>query len=447
MSHSEERKQAHRAVVVYLAIFLGLAAFVWGNFVLHRHGQHYFPLGERLERFGDLVRFTGKFQYGVDPRMQDHEHLLGTLYPRNYPAFGAVLYLFLLQVCAPYAVLVMLGVFFGAMLTACVMLWRRVRTTPGYSPALAAAIFLTGMLGWGSLQVAMRGNLEGWDWILTCLGVWLFSRGWQGRAGIALGMATALKPYPVLWLLLMARQRQWKGVAAGVLSCIVTTLGSLLVFNRNPLVAWRQINQSDGRKDFFFTHYIVAFRPFQEMMGEHSLLQTFKSVARFVRNHGVRYYPRDYGVLASDPLAIKLYHVYLPVAALICLLVLIAVWNKPVLNQMFAIAVVSTALPLVSGDYTLTVVLIPMGFLAILLAEDVPLGRCRLSLTQMLWILVPCAFVMGTVPLGAFHNIFKSLSLLALLASTSLIPLPSARLDDVTRRSEVAHGDELAAVR
>lgn len=431
MKRSAEIKSVQRALLIYVLVFVAFGLYVSAYFLVHRHTRHYFPLGDRVERFGDLIRFTAKFQYGRDSRMQDTEHLLGTLFPRNYPPFGVVLYLFLLQVCAPFAVAVLLGVFFGTLLIACTMLWKRVRRSPAYRPSAGLAIFLTGLLGWGSLQVAMRGNLEGWDWIATCIGLWLFSRKRYTGAGAAIGVAMAIKPYPVLWLLLMARHRHWKGAAAGLLSCAATTLGSLLIVNPNPLAAYRWINSGGGGKSFFFTHYIVAFRPLEEMMGEHSLLQAMKSIARVVRNHGLSFGSWDYGMHPSDPTAIRLYHACLPITAVILLLVLLAVWSKPVLNQVFAIAVTSTALPLVSGDYTLTILLIPMAFFLILLMEDIPAGRARLTLRQMLWVLLPCACAISVVPLGVLHNVFRSTSLLVLLASTSVIPLPSRLLDEI----------------
>ena len=201
------------AILVYLLIFLAFNVYVWVWFAIHRHGKHYFPLGERVERFGDLLRFSGKFQYFKDSRIIDSEHLVGTLYPRNYPPLAVVIYLFLLQVCAPFAVPVMLGVFFGALFIACYMLWRRVRVADAYRPYMGAAIFLSGMFGWGSLQVAMRGNIEGLMWIPVCFGAWLLTRRRYAAAGAAFGLAMCIKPYPIFWLFLMARHKKYKEAA------------------------------------------------------------------------------------------------------------------------------------------------------------------------------------------------------------------------------------------
>ncbi|GAC1421074.1 MAG: hypothetical protein NVSMB62_15700 [Acidobacteriaceae bacterium] len=427
-----QRRRVQIAILAYLGVFVGFFVYVWAYFAIHRHGFHYFPLGDRIERFGDLVRFSGKFQYGKDPRIVDSEHLVGTLFPANYPPLAVVIYLFLLQVCAPFAVVVMLGTFFGTILVACGMLWRRVRRAEAYKAYVGFAIFATGFAGWGTLQVAMRGNIEGWMWIATCLGAWLFSRRRYLGAGAALGVAMCIKPYPVLWLALMARHRRWKEATLGLLTWGAVTLASLLMIDQNPMRAYHHISA----KSNFFATYIAAFRPVEEMMLDHSLLQTMKAFVRVVRNHGLHYSLYEYGMHPNDPTALKLYHAYLPIAALIGLTVLWQVWNKPMLNQIFALSTITTLLPMVSGDYTLSVLLIPMGFLLITLMEDEAAGRKRLSLAQMLWILLPCACIMATVPLGMLHGMFKCAALLVLLSATSIIALPSTLFREIEVASD-----------
>jgi len=170
-----DRGRVQSAILLYLLIAIGLNFYVWTRFVvLHRHGVHAFPLGERVERFGDLIRFTGKEQLWGDRRMVDYEHLRGTLFPKNYPALSVVVYLFLLQVCAPYAAQVFVAGFLGAMGVACTLLWLRVRRLAGYAWYVGAAIFLTGFFGWGTEMVLIRGNIEGLLWVFVCLGAALY---------------------------------------------------------------------------------------------------------------------------------------------------------------------------------------------------------------------------------------------------------------------------------
>jgi hypothetical protein len=190
--------------VLYLWVFVGLNLLAWGCYLMSVHGPRFTPLGDSVERFGDLVRFTSKHQFGKDPRMVDPEHLLGTLFPANYPPLAVDIYLFLLQVCAPYAVAVMLAAVLGGMAVACTMLWRRVRRFESYRWTMGAAIFATGLFGWGTEQIVVRGNIEGLVWIGVCLGAALYAQRRYRGAAVAFGVACCLKPFPLLWLGLMA---------------------------------------------------------------------------------------------------------------------------------------------------------------------------------------------------------------------------------------------------
>ncbi len=410
------------SILIYLLLFVALNLGVWTWFALHRHTPgHYFPLGERVERFGDLLRFSGKYQIGKDPRMVDSEHLIGTLFPKNYPPFAVVIYLFLLQGCAPYALPVLLVTVLGAVAVACTLLWRRVRQYESYRWYMGVAIFATGLFGWGTEQAVMRGNIEGVMWITVCLGAALYARRRYNAAAAAFGISCCLKPYPVLWIALMARQRKFREVALAITAAAGVTLASLLVIDRNPLRAYRHISA----KSDFFANYIVAFRPMEEMKGDHSLFQSMKTIARVVRNHGFHFSYKEYWMSPNDPLAWTLYKVYLPVAALIALLTLWRVWSKPVLNQVFALASVTMILPFVAGDYTLILLLIPMGFFLIFLLEDAAPGRTPISMGKLLCFLLPCAWLVATEPLTILHGVFKCIALLGLLAASLTIPLPS----------------------
>jgi Glycosyltransferase family 87 len=429
------RRRVQSAILLYLLIFIALNLYVWVMFAIHRHGAHRFPLGERVERFGDLLRFSGKYQVGKDPRILDTEHLVGTLFPKNYPPFGVVIYLFLLQVCAPYALPVMLAVMLGGFAVACTLLRRRVRRSADYRWYVGVAIFATGLFGWGTEQVMMRANIEGMMWIAVCAGAAMFARRRYSGAAVAFGIAASLKPYPVLWFALMARHRKYREVALGLLSVAAVTLASLLAIDRNPLRAYRRISG----KDVFFQNYIVAFRPMDEMKQDHSLFQSMKTIARIVRYHGFQLPAKEYyAPQINDPLAWKLYLAYLPIAAVVGLLVLWKVWNKPMLNQIFALACITNLLPMVSGDYSLSLFLVPMGFLLIFLLEDVATGTAPLSTSKMLWFLMPCAWIMGTEPLAILHGVLKCIAILMLLVASLSIQLPSTSIGQTWRHEGLA---------
>jgi hypothetical protein len=416
------RIRVQAAVLIYLLFCVAMNLAVWTWFAVHRNTPgHLFPLGDRVQRYADLLLFSGKHQIWKDPHLPNYGNINGTLFPRNYPPFGVVIYLFLLQACAPLAMPVLMVSVLGAVAVACTLLWRRVKLLEAYRWYMGVAIFATGLFGWGTLQVLMRGNIEGLMWIPVSLGAALFARRHYRASAVAFGIASCVKPYPVLWLALMARHRRYREVALGLVSAAAVTLASLLTIDLNPLRAWRSITG----KDTFFQDYVVSFRPFDEMKGDHSLLQTIKTMVRVVRNRGLNFAPREYHLWPNDPLAWTLYKIYLPLAALIALVVLWRTWNKPVLNQIFALVAVTLVLPFVAGDYTLILLLVPMGFFLIFLLEDVAPGRTPMSMANMLWFLLPCAWIVATEPILRLHGVCKCIALLVLLAASISIPLPS----------------------
>jgi hypothetical protein len=419
------QRRVRLAVLLYLAVFFGSNVWVWGRYthgVLVHSMHNEFPLGSKIERFGDLIRFSGKPQVGQDPRMTDGQHLMGTIFPRNYPPFAVVIYKFLLVTCAPYAVPVLLLFEVGAILVACVALWLRVRAFAGYRWYMGPAIYATGLIGWGTEATAIRGNIEGVMWVGVCLGAVLYSQRRYLGAGVAFGVSCCLKPYPVLWLALMARHRRFKETLLGLLAAGAVTLGSLLTIDHNPLRAYYS---TTGQGDFMET-YIAAFRPMGEMEGDHSIFQTIKTIARVIRNHGFNLPEREFKLVqANDPLARKLLAVYLALAVVAGLLMLWKVWKMPTLNQFFTVACVCTVFPLVAADYTLNVLLIPMGFFLIFLVQDGSSGAVRISLGQMLWFLLPLGWLFGMEPGFLLVGVLRCLAVLVVLGASLTIPLPS----------------------
>lgn len=422
MPQKSDRERVQLAIFWYLLIFVVLNSYVWIKYVRNPHVLHGFPLGDEVERFGDLLRFSAKYQVGKDPRMLDPEHLVGTLFPKNYPPFAVVIYVFLLQTCAPYALPVFLAVFLSAVGVACVRLWQKARRFEDYRWYMGVAIFATGLLGWATEQVVIRANFEGLTWICVCFGAVLFSRQKYRNAALAFGLACGIKPFPVLWLGMMARHRRYRDVAVGVVTAAVVTLASLLIIDRNPLKAYHHI----AGKDRFFVDYVVGFRP---IPGDHSLFQTMKMIGHTIRDQG-QFIAIETRVQPNDPLAWKLYPIYLALAAVIGLVTLWKVWNKPVLNQIFALACVTTVLPAVCGDYTLSVLMIPMGFFLIFLLQDVAVGRTPMSTGEMFWFLFPCAWIMGPEPLAVYHSILKCFAILILLGASISVPLPSSLFNE-----------------
>jgi hypothetical protein len=224
-----------------------------------------------------------------------------------------------------------------------------------------------------------------------------------------------VKPFPLLWLGLMARHRKYREVALGLVSAVAMTLASLLVIDHDPLRAYRRINATST----FFNDYVVGFRL---ITGDHSLFQAMKLIGHMYTDGG---HLTEHVFRRNDPLALKLYPIYLLLAAAIGLVTLWRDWDMPTLNQIFALACITTVLPAFAGDYTLITLLIPMGYFLIFLLQDVAVGRTPLSRQDMLWFLLPCAWIIGTEPQIVIHGVMKCFAILVLLGASISIPLPS----------------------
>jgi hypothetical protein len=288
---------------------------------------------------------------------------------------------------------------------------------------MGTAIFATGLFGWATLAVIIRANIEGLMWIAVCLGAAFLAKKRYLNAAAAFGVACALKPNPVLWFALMARHRRYREAAMGLLVTVVLTLVSLLIAHTNPVHDYRNVS---GKKTFY-GDYIVGFRP---ILGDHSLWNSMKFMGRLVHDDG-HFIEVETRVRPNDPVAIKMYPYYLGLAAAVGLLSLKKVWNKPLLNQIFALACLTALLPPIAGAYTLLGLLIPMGFFLIFLLQDVASGKTFMTLGQILWFVVPFAWIMALEPLIVVHSIMKCMAVFALLGAALETPLPSTVFGEV----------------
>jgi hypothetical protein len=78
-----------------------------------------------------------------------------------------------------------------------------------------------------------------------------------------------------------------------------------------------------------------------------------------------------------------------------------------------------------------------MGFYAIYLLEDVAEGRSTMSAASILWVLVPCAWIMATQPLWLLHGVFKCVAVLVLLTVSISIPMHTTMFGELPKKSVV----------
>jgi hypothetical protein len=433
----EQQRRVERGIWIYLACFSFLLAFAWTPFLVHWRMKTYlpflahwpqlayFPLGNLGERFGDLAHFASVHQKLANPALGDVDHLAGMMFPRNYGPVAVLLYLFLLGFCSPYGIVVFLLIFVTALTFGSYILWHAARRSPGYRPSMALPIFGTSLLALPTAETMLRGNIDGLLWIGYAVGIgFMFSRRWSKSASV-LAIASCIKPYPVFLFVIFFWRRRYKQMGVGFVVLLLTTALSLaLLGHGNPSLGARRIS---GSSDSFFANYIVGFRDVQEVVGDHSLFQTSKSVARVVKARSFQLPQRDYGYQPSLPIGYTLFKIYLPLAAICTIWVVYRIRKKPFLNQVFSLSICLTLFPLLAGDYTLTILYLPMGLFLLFLLREVAPGRAFLSQTRMLSVLVPCAWLMAPQPIfGIWAGDARSVVLLGLLFIVMGTPMPMA---------------------
>jgi hypothetical protein len=99
----------------------------------------------------------------------------------------------------------------------------------------------------------------------------------------------------------------------------------------------------------------------------------------------------------------------------------------PFLNQVFSLSICLTLFPLMAGDYTLTILYIPMGLFLLFLLRDVSTGRSSLPQARLLSILLLCAWLMTPQPLlRMWAGDVRSMILLCLLFLVMDTPMSMA---------------------
>lgn len=294
--------------------------------------------------------------------------------------------------------------------------WRHLRTSSRIQTLVNTIIFT--FLTYPVLFALDRANSEMWEFALMSGFIYFFRRAEGTKAGLLLAVAGSLKPFPLLFLMLAVAERRWRDVlvsltAVAVLSGIaLRCLGPDMVGNLKGLSAnlreYNRLYAAPGDEGLYFGH---------------SLFGLLKTGIYFGARH-------HHGEAAVNHAVTHLAAAYLVFAVLaaVGVTVYIAAVEKTFWKKAALIVLAMDLLPLVSADYKLLDMLIPL-FLFLNAEEQDRYDRTYTVLFALL--LIPKAFypVSGSLwSVGVVINPLLMTAMAVLIIGTGLAARRSERV-------------------
>jgi hypothetical protein len=238
------------------------------------------PLFDKRDQFHDLTNYVGKTAH-----LYHGAAALGSGFPVfNYPPPGAFVFKVLLYTVPghpirPYLVFLTICILGFALVT-----WHAGRASRTVRLSFAAAIVTTAVLGYPMWFTADRGNTEGVVWALAAAGLCFLLRARYRTAAVLIGLAASIKPFSILFLLLLLGRRKYKAAALGVATAGLVVIAALTTLGPNP---WKVYQDLKPNESYYLDNYVGKLMPVGEERFCHSLLDGMKSAALTVEMGGV----------------------------------------------------------------------------------------------------------------------------------------------------------------
>jgi hypothetical protein len=428
--------QVARALWLYAFLVVLVTAVSWINYV-HRIEVFSYqgafdarPFFTKEQRFNDLTNYIGKTAH-----LRHGSAALGDAQVPvfNYPPPAAFVYKALLYAFPGHAVRTYLALLAICILGFAFVVWRAIGTAIARIDA-ATAILTTAVLGYPLLFTADRGNIEAVAWAVAAAGLCFLLRARYATAALLIGLACCIKPFSILFLLLLIGRRKYKEAGLAVVTTGLVTLAAVTVLGPNPLTVYRNLKPGVS---FYEDRYITNLTWLDEMRFEHSLFDGIKSAALSVEMGGIRptmavsEIPRLRNQPGGWHRVRRLAQLY-PFVAIAAFGLMIAVFYKmPLLNQLTALGGAATLLPPNAGDYTLLHLYVPFGALLVFLTREVAEEKATFSKASTFALAVIYALLFAPLTfLRVYAADGKLFLLLALLFVVARSPMHSAYFDN-----------------
>lgn len=301
---------------------------------LHRGTPYDYPLLRNFMQFPDYQSFIPKFRYFHSPEFYTHSYVL----PYPAPTVGVIKLFMIPQPVAGHArgavrryegtILLLITVMAFAL--------RRFLIRRGIerrdATLFAAVTYLCAFPAWFDVT---QGNIEWFVCGVLMLGVWAFCTRRFKTAATCIGVAGAMKIFPIIFIALFLPGRKYKEVLLTALSAAIATVVGLWLVCPN---IHQSMVQTIGALGVFEHGYMVQVRS-TEVGFDHSLFALVKLALRAIR---------------GGPVHSRALRWYLPgVAVGGCVLYFWRIRKLPLTNQVLCLTVAAIVLPPVSYEYTL----------------------------------------------------------------------------------------------
>lgn len=345
---------------VGLVALTGLSAIYTLAVTLHHHSQY--PWGMQLlwgrDVGWDLLIFRDRFLHFRAPGFWQIPGI-----PLTYPAAAGVVFGMLYKF--PHPVGIYLGLCASGVGAWAIWLVRSLSAKGvAFAPAAILA-FTIAATCWPLWVLVDTANIEGLVAILLGSGILaVVHRRWW-LAATLLGVAGAMKIFPLALLALLLSQRRYREFTGGIVVALAVTLASLSLLGPSIPEAQRQINA--GLRIVTTADALALTSPGPDT--NHSLYTVVRE-AVLLANH--RHPHTSVPQPELDAALLRpVYFTYLTLGGIAAVAAyFLRLRRLPMLNQILAITVCAVMLPPLSRDYTLLHLLVPLGLLCLYTASQ-----------------------------------------------------------------------------
>ena len=298
--------------------------------------------------WGDMLVFRPGFEHFRTPQFWSSFE-----YPFTYPAPLAVLLGLLFRSAHPVKIYLAIE---AVAIAAAAWWFVRQLTARSISPTTAWAFTLSTLaMTWPLLFLIDTANAEGFVIIILALGVYAVLRERWGLGAILIGVAGAMKFFPLILLGLLLAKRRYREFAAALVVAILVTIASLAYVGPTIVEAQRHIDVGFA---LIQSMYLYTMKPDAAAL-DHSLWVGVRYAAVYADR---LLHPVSTAEQAAV-LAVSL-RIYLVASAASGIALFFAkIRRLPPLNMVLALTICAVLLPPLSLEYTLVHLLLPFALL------------------------------------------------------------------------------------